>query len=74
MGTTLASPHEVDAVDVDVVDAFGGGAGHDVQYHVDDETGVEGELVAEVPKSIWHRQSTSACASWAALQPDHRHG
>lgn len=74
MGTTLASPREVDVVGVDAVDAFGGGAAYDVQYHMDDEVGVAGELVAEVLKSIWHRQSTSACASWAALQPDRKHG
>lgn len=70
----MASPHEVVVVDVSVVDAFGGGVGYDVQYHMADEVGVEGELVADVLKSIWHRQSTSACALWAALQLDHRHG
>lgn len=53
----------------------GDAAGYDVQYRMAD--GEErGELVAEevLLKSTWHRQSTSACASWAALQPDHRHG
>lgn len=78
MDTTQASPHE-DAV-MDVVGGDGGAgsgagdAGYDVHRMDDGESQAGGELVAEVLNSTWHRQSTSACASWAALQPDHRHG